>query len=97
MLLKPLTKRPAPESALVPQPAAWVVEDKPPERAVRVAAPYVDLQRRAVVQDLRANICRVWTELGYEDSRAAIYAKERYELPDGTQIFIRRAKKQNYF
>jgi hypothetical protein len=48
-----MTKRPAPESALVPQPAAWVVEDKPPERAVRVAAPYVDLQRRAVVQDLR--------------------------------------------
>ena len=83
-----MSKRPAPEAALEPQPAAWVVEDKAPERAARVAASYVDLQRRAVVQDLRANVCRVWTELGYEDSRAAVYAKERYELPDGTQVFL---------
>lgn len=51
-------------------------------------ASYAQWRKKDVLQDLKANICRVWQETGYTDDKVASFATETYELPDGTTVHL---------
>mmetsp|Transcript_14985 Transcript_14985/g.47679 ORF Transcript_14985/g.47679 Transcript_14985/m.47679 type:complete len:469 (-) Transcript_14985:307-1713(-) len=54
----------------------------------RLRPSYVAFQKAQVLADFKASVCRVWSELNFDEGKAAIYARERYELPDGTVVMI---------
>mmetsp|Transcript_6325 Transcript_6325/g.9987 ORF Transcript_6325/g.9987 Transcript_6325/m.9987 type:complete len:408 (-) Transcript_6325:388-1611(-) len=53
-----------------------------------VSASYRRWQKLKVVEDIKASVCRIWTELNFDEAAANMYVKERYELPDGTVIHL---------
>jgi len=54
----------------------------------KLRASFLMLQKKELLRDLKSNVCRVWSELNYDEAKAALYAKDRYELPDGTIAFL---------
>eukprot|EP00512_Aurantiochytrium_limacinum_P010763 CAMPEP_0171563998 /NCGR_PEP_ID=MMETSP0960-20121227/16031_1 /TAXON_ID=87120 /ORGANISM="Aurantiochytrium limacinum, Strain ATCCMYA-1381" /LENGTH=411 /DNA_ID=CAMNT_0012117307 /DNA_START=345 /DNA_END=1578 /DNA_ORIENTATION=+ len=60
---------------------------KTTEELARIKPSFIRLQQMPVLTDLEANVCRVWTEVPFVEAQADEYAKEEYELPDGTERF----------
>lgn len=40
----------------------------------------------ALLQDIKTNSCRVWTEVNFEEEKVDSYEEKSYELPDGTVV-----------
>jgi len=62
--------------------------DKPKDVLDRITPSYMHFQKRVVIEDIRLNTCRLWTEVIFDETKASLYAKEQYELPDGTIVYL---------
>lgn len=65
---------------------------KTTEELARIKPSFIRLQQMPVLTDLEANVCRVWTEVPFVEAQADEYAKEEYELPDGTIVELGRER-----
>lgn len=75
------------ENLATGNPCNRVVVDTPvPD--LKLKSNFITWQKLAIVEDLKASICRVWSELNFSKEAASVYAKESYELPDGTTVYL---------
>lgn len=65
------------------------ITEMPADVQARVSPGYIRWQKQLVLNDLKNSTCRMWSELKLDEIKAdTLYVKERYELPDGTEIFL---------
>ncbi|GBG25981.1 Actin [Hondaea fermentalgiana] len=68
--------------------SSTIVVPKSREELSRIKPSFVRMQQLPILTDLKENVCRVWTEVPLDESKAAKYAAVEYELPDGTIVSL---------
>ncbi len=76
------------EESIAGKPHNSAVVNKPKDSTIRLSPGFMKWQKLFVVEDLKATVCHVWSELDFSEEAASVYRKERYELPDGTTIYL---------